>query len=52
MSDLEDGNFYALIVYQVDDSVLALTHAIAVNVSGELFRSLRAWLGTQRLNSL
>ena len=36
MSDPEDGNLMALFVYEVDDSVLAPPHAIAVNVSSEL----------------
>ena len=37
VSDLEDGNLVALVVYEVDDSVLALPHAVAVGVSRELF---------------
>lgn len=52
MSDLEDGNLVALVVYEVDDSVLPLPHAIAVNVSRELFRTLRAGIDAQRFNPL
>ncbi len=36
VGDLEDGNLVALVVYEVDDSVLALPHAIAVGVSRKL----------------
>ena len=37
MADFEDRNLMALVVYEKDDSVLALPHPIAVNVSRELF---------------
>jgi len=42
MSDLVNDDFFARIVDQINDSMLALSRSIAIIISGELFRSGRS----------
>lgn len=46
MTDLEDSNLTALVIYEIDDSVLALPYPIAVNVPRKFFRTLRPRIRT------
>ena len=52
MSDFKNCNLMVLVIYEIDDSVLALPYPVAVAVSRKFLRALRAWVGAQSLNSL
>jgi len=41
MTDLENGHLQAYIVYEINDSEVALTDSIAIIVSRKLFRAVR-----------
>lgn len=41
-----------LVIYEIDDSVLARPYPVAVAVSRKFLRALRARVGAQDLNSL
>jgi hypothetical protein len=52
MSDFKNCNLTVPVIYEIDDSVLALPYPIAVGVSRKLLRTLGARIGVQGLNSL
>jgi hypothetical protein len=52
MSDFKNCNLTVPVIYEIDDSVLALPYPIAVGVSRKLLRTLGARIGAQGLNSL
>ena len=52
MSDFKNCNLMALVIYEIDDSVLTLPYPVAVGVSRKFLRTHRARAGAQGLNSL